>query len=216
MRCKLFSKDQILTWRFAFGKKHTEETIQNRIYKTTVLTIWELVICVRASMSAQDPHMFPFFSSSDCSQLPSQSSRLSHSHCLRTAPCWEKRRMHHLLRPGGGHSHLHLRTHVSVQRLRPEAEETDQRMLSNMQEAHQRCYQNISAMMVQMFKQVLWLPLLDATCGPFSGLVGRGSWPQLEISHTRTYCAYICVLYGWMISIQRLCPSYSGLWRGPS
>lgn len=131
-------------------------------------------------------HFLPF-SSSDCSQLPSQSTRLSHCHChLRTALCWEKWRMHHLLRPGGGHSHLHLWTHVSVQRLWAEAEETDQCVLSNMPEAYQRCYQNISAMTVQMFKQVLCLPLLDAARVPFSGLVGHGSWPQLEISQTRT------------------------------
>lgn len=36
---------------------------------------------------------------------------------------------------------------MSVQRLRPEAEETDQCVLPNMQEANQRCNQNISAMM---------------------------------------------------------------------
>lgn len=116
------------------------------------------------------PTCFLSFSpSSDCSQLPSQSSGLSHLHCLRAAPCWKKWRMHYLLRPGGGHGHLHLWTHVSVQRLWAEAEETDQCVLSNMQEAYQRCYQNISAVMVQMFKQVL--PLLDATCVPFSGFV---------------------------------------------
>lgn len=97
-------------------------------------------------------HTFSFFPSSDCSQLPSESSSLSHSHCLRTALCWKKRRMHHLLRPGGGHGHLHLWTHVSVQRLWAETEETDQRMLPNMQEAYQRCYQDISPITVSMFK----------------------------------------------------------------
>lgn len=100
-------------------------------------------------------HMFSFLSSSDCSQLPTQPSCLAHSHRPGAALCWEKRRMHHLLRPGRRHSHLHLWTHVSVQRLWAEAEETDQRLLSDMQEAYQRCDQNISAMMVQMFKQVL-------------------------------------------------------------
>ncbi len=100
----------------------------------------------------QDPHMFSFFPSSDCSQLPSQSSGLSHPHRLRTALCWKKRRVHHLLRPGGGHGHLHLWTHVSVQRLWAEAEETDQCVLSDMQEANQRRYQNVPAVMVRMLK----------------------------------------------------------------
>lgn len=102
--------------------------------------------------------------------------------------------MHHLLWSGGGHSHLHLWTHVSVQQLWAEAEETDQCMLSNMQEAYQRCYQNISAMMIQMLKQVLCLPVLDATYVPFSGLVGQGSWPQLEISQTRTWLCLSFIL----------------------
>lgn len=160
--------------------------------KWTFETLRRRVICVRASTWST---CFPLFPLSDCSQLPTQSSGLSHSHCLRTAPCWEKRRMHRLLWPGGGHSHLHLWTHVSVQRLRAEAEETDQCVLSNMQEAYQRCNQDISAVTVQMFKQVLWLPLLDATCVQILRL-GTDPWPRLKISHTRHNCAYITILYG--------------------
>lgn len=56
--------------------------------------------------------------------------------------------MHHLLRSGSGHGHLHLRTHVLVQRLWAQAEATDKRVLPDMQEAHQRRYQNIPALMV--------------------------------------------------------------------
>lgn len=55
--------------------------------------------------------------------------------------------MHHLLRPGGGHGHLHLRPHVPVQRLRAEAQAADQRLLSHLQEAHQGRHQDVSAVM---------------------------------------------------------------------
>lgn len=43
---------------------------------------------------------------------------------------------------------------MPVQRLRAEAEKTDQRVLPDLPEAHQRCYQNVSAVMAQTFKQV--------------------------------------------------------------
>lgn len=55
--------------------------------------------------------------------------------------------MHHLLRPGCGHGDLHLRPHVPVQRLRAEAQEADQRVLSHLQEAHQGRHQDVPAVM---------------------------------------------------------------------
>lgn len=155
------------------------------------------VICKHPSTSAPF-HMtsvFSVFSFSDCSQLPSQSSRLSHSHRLRAALSWKKRRVHHLLRPGGGHRHLHLRTHVSVQRLWAEAEETDQCMLSNMQEAYQRCNQNLSAMMFQMFKQVLRLPQLARRCLDATNLLFSG--PNRRLATPGHNCAYrVSILCG--------------------
>lgn len=160
------------------------------------------------------PHASSPLSSSDGSQLPPQSSRLSHFHRLGAAPCWKERRMHHLLRPGGGHCHLHLWTHVSVQRLRPQAEKTDQRVLSDMQEAHQRCNQNISAVMVP-----------DVETGAVTSTAGCHLCPPSQarldtdldwrLAKTGHNCAYIYILYGWiemrlfirrtvMILIQRL------------
>lgn len=87
--------------------------------------------------------------------------------------------MHYLLRPGGGHRHLHLRAHVSVQRLRAQAEEADQRLLPNLPEAHQRCHQNIQAITGRVFKLVLLQPSQDATRVSHSGLVEPF---ELEIS----------------------------------
>lgn len=145
----------------------------------------------------QDPHMFSFFPSSDCSQLPSQSSGLSHPHCLRTALCWKKRRVHHLLRPGGGHGHLHLRTHVSVQRLWPEAKETDQCVLSDMQEADQRRYQNVPAVMARMLKSRCcdfhsWMPPGSASQARLDTDLG----PNRRLATPGHNCAYISFLYG--------------------
>lgn len=71
-------------------------------------------LCASASVLFPTLFFSPF-SSSDGSQLPSQPPSLSHSHRLRTALCWKKRRMHHLLWPGRGHGDLHLWTHVPVQ-----------------------------------------------------------------------------------------------------
>lgn len=93
-----------------------------------------------------------FIHSSSChrshsAQFPSQPSSLSYGPRSGAAPCWQKRRMHHLLRPGGGHGHLHLWPHVPVQRLRAEAQEADQRVLSHLQEAHQGRHQDVSAVM---------------------------------------------------------------------
>lgn len=124
---------------------------------------------------------FPLFSSSDSSQLAPQSSPLSHHSCLRTALCWEKWRMHHLLRSGGGLGHLHLWAHVSVPRLRAEAEETDQCMLPHMQEAYQRCHQNLQAVMVDLLKKVLHLHLPGAACVSLR-FGWQGAWPQIENS----------------------------------
>lgn len=106
------------------------------------------------------------WSCSDSSQLPPQSAHLPNRLRLGAAPCRQERRMHHLLRPGGGHRHLHLRPHVSVQRLRPQTEETVQCVLPHLPEAHQRCHQNIQAITVRVFKLVLLLLRPTAGCHP--------------------------------------------------
>lgn len=49
----------------------------------------------------------------------------------------------HLLRELGGHSHLRLRTHVSVLHLWHQAQEDVQRLLSNLQKANQRHNQDL-------------------------------------------------------------------------
>lgn len=54
--------------------------------------------------------------------------------------------MHSVLRSGGGHSHLHMRTHVSVSRVWTQAKETDQRLLPDLPETHQGRDQNLQAM----------------------------------------------------------------------
>lgn len=64
---------------------------------------------------------------------------------------------------------------MSVQRLRPEAEETDQCVLPNMQEADQRCNQNISAMMGP-----------DAGAGATSSAAGRQPCPVLRLGWTQS------------------------------
>lgn len=53
-------------------------------------------------------------------------------------------RVLHLLREHGGHGHLRLWTHVSVLHLRPQAQEDVQCLLSNLQAANQRHYQDLS------------------------------------------------------------------------
>lgn len=53
------------------------------------------------------------------------------------------RRVLYLLREHGGHGHLRLRTHVSVLHLRPQTQEDVQRLLSHLQKADQRHYQDL-------------------------------------------------------------------------
>lgn len=114
---------------------------------------------------------------SDCSQLAPQPPHLPPVSCLRAAPCWQKWRVHHLLRPGGGHGHLHLRTHVPVQRLRAEAEEADQRVLPHMPEAHQGRDQDVSPV-----REVhLYLPVTLLRPGRTSVLTPTGVKPLSNI-----------------------------------
>ena len=83
-----------------------------------------------------------------------------------------------MLRPGRGHGHLHLWTHVSVPRVWAEAQETDERLLPYLPQAHQRCHQDVSALIMQ-YDLNLFLPhggmvdalMLQASLSPvcFSG-----------------------------------------------
>lgn len=83
---------------------------------------------------------------SDGSQLSSQSSRVPDPVLVRRSSGHQEQRVHRVLRPGGGHRHLHLWTHVSVQRLRTEAQETDQCVLSDLPETHKGRHKNLQAM----------------------------------------------------------------------
>ena len=54
-----------------------------------------------------------------------------------------RHRVHHLLRERGGHGAVRLWPHVPLLRLRPQAEEDEQRMLSHLQARHQRHHQDL-------------------------------------------------------------------------